>query len=341
MGDEFRVGVDLGGTKTEAVVLRVATGSHAEAFAAPDVVARERIATPRDEGYDAIVARTAALVRDVIARVGAPPAVANLADGTLPIGVGMPGATTMRRPDGTPSDVPIVKNSNTTCLNGRPFHADLERALGAPIAFANDANCFALAEATWGSARGGRVVFGVIMGTGVGGGIVICDAFAPSGIARTWDGAQGIAGEWGHVVLTPGEGPACYCGRRGCIETYLSGPAIERAYAERTGQALPLAMIAERARVSDDGSAPHDTVAGALLHERLELFGRALATVINVLDPDVVVLGGGVSNLDALYTEGRTAVAREIFNDALETPIVKHALGDSAGVFGAALLRTR
>src|SRR5262249_44400883 len=150
----------------------------------------------------------------------------------VPVGVGMPGGTTMHRADGTRSELPLVKNSNTTCLNGQPFHADLEKALGRPIAFANDANCFALAETVWGAARGARVAFGVILGPGVGGGLVLRD---PSGAAYTWNGAQGIAGEWGHVVLAPVSGPPCYCGRRGCVETYLSGPAIEAAYTTRTG----------------------------------------------------------------------------------------------------------
>jgi fructokinase len=157
------------------------------------------------------------------------------------------------------------------------------------------------------------------MGTGVGGGLVF--------ERKAWDGAQGIAGEWGHVVLDPTNGPPCYCGKRGCVETYLSGPAIERAYRERTGRdGVKLPEIAK----SDDGR--------AFLVERMDVFGRALATVIDIVDPDVVVLGGGVSNLEVLYDEGIVAVRRWVFNDALETRIVKHALGDSAGVFGAALL---
>jgi fructokinase len=242
----------------------------------------------------------------------------------------MPGSVTTRAPDGSRAPGPLVKNSNTTCLNGRPFHADLSRALGRDdVAFANDANCFALAEAFWGSARGARVAFGVILGTGVGGGVVLRDA---DGSLRAWSGAQGIAGEWGHVTLEPVDGPSCYCGRRGCVETYLSGPAIEREYAARSSAGVTaLADIAARAR---DGEA----LAEALLAERMELFGRALSVVVDVLDPDVIVLGGGVSNLDALYDEGLRAVARWIFNDELGTRIVRNALGDSAGVLGAALL---
>jgi fructokinase len=241
----------------------------------------------------------------------------------------MPGSVTMRLPDGSRGTEPLIKNSNTTCLNGRPFHADLSNAVGRRIVFANDANCFALAEAMWGAARGARVSFGVILGTGVGGGVVLTNA---SGVPRAWDGAQNIAGEWGHVTLDPVNGLDCYCGRRGCIETYLCGPALEAEYARRSGVARKLSAIAAGAA---DAS---DAVAQGLLDERLEIFGRALATLINVLDPDVIVLGGGVSNLDVLYDRGRAAVARWIFNDDLTTKIVKHELGDSAGVLGAALL---
>lgn len=306
MTASLRIGVDLGGTKTEAVVVRLGD--------APDVVARRRIATERDRGYDHIVEATRALVLEVAKDAGLAPG------GLPPVGVGMPGSVTTR------GGAELVKNSNTTCLNGRPFRADLSHALGGPrVAFANDANCFALAEATWGAARGARVAFGVILGTGVGGGVVLRDG---GGALRAWDGAQGIAGEWGHVVLDPVAGPPCYCGRRGCIETYLSGPSIERAYEERAGEHALLADIARRS----------DEVARRLMAERMDVFGRALATVIDILDPDVVVLGGGVSNLEALYTDGVSAVERWVFNDALATRIVKHELGDSAGVLGAALL---
>lgn len=291
-----RIGVDLGGTKTEAVVVRLGGDE-------PEILARRRVATERERGYEPIVERTRELVREVARDAG----LAALP----PVGVGMPGSRTRAG---------LVKNSNTTCLNGRPFFADLERAVGAPIAFANDANCFALAEATWGAARGARVAFGVILGTGVGGGVVLN--------GRAWEGAQGIAGEWGHVVLDAAGGPDCYCGKRGCVETYLSGPAIEAAYAALAGAPRSLAEIA----------ASKDPVARALLAERMDVFGRALASVIDVLDPDVVVLGGGVSNLALLYDEGVRAVARWVFSDELATRIVKHALGDSAGVLGAALL---
>ena len=325
----LRIGVDLGGTKTEAVAVRLGGAD-------PEVLARRRIPTARDLGYEHIVAHTCALVADVAREAG----IADVtSEGGVGIGVGMPGSVTRRAADGTISDVPLVKNSNTTCLNGRPFRADLASALGrTDVAFANDANCFALAEAVWGAARGARVAFGVIMGTGVGGGVVIRDeatVLAPTGRTRAWDGAQGIAGEWGHVSLEPVTGPPCYCGRRGCIETYLSGPSIERDYAARSGASTTatkrLAAIAELAKEGDE-------IALALLAERVEIFGRALSIVIDVLDPDVIVLGGGVSNVALLYDEGVRAVGRWIFNDELRTRIVKNELGDSAGVLGAALL---
>jgi fructokinase len=313
---KLRLGVDLGGTKTEAVVLRVGPSGRDE----PEILARTRIATARESGYEAIVAATSKLIGDVAALAGLRI--------LPPIGVGMPGSVTMRRADGTRSSAPLVKNSNTTCLNGQPFRSDLARALGASasIAFANDANCFALAEAQYGAARGARVAFGVILGTGVGGGVVLRHG---EGV-YAWDGLHGIAGEWGHVVLDGAAPLPCYCGRRGCVECFLSGPALEAAYASRTGVRRPLAAIA----------ACRDTDADArvVLSEMITSFGRAVATVINILDPDAIVLGGGVSNLDVLYEEGPPAVARWIFNDELRTPIVKNALGDSAGVLGAALL---
>jgi fructokinase len=316
---DLRIGVDLGGTKTEAVVVRLGSAD-------PEVLARRRIPTARDLGYEHIVEQTRALVVDVAREAGIDDVKSALGVG---IGVGMPGSVTTRSADGSPSSLPLVKNSNTTCLNGKPFRTDLAHALGrTDVAFANDANCFALAEAVWGAARGARVSFGVILGTGVGGGVVLREA---NGHVRAWDGAQGIAGEWGHVVLDPRDGPPCYCGQSGCVETYLAGPAIEAEYAKRAGAPLRLSAIAELAKEGDK-------VAVALLEERIDLFGRALSIVVNVLDPDVIVLGGGVSNLSFFYDGGIRALERWVFNDGLATRVVKNELGDSAGVLGAALL---
>src|SRR5262249_38404418 len=208
------------------------------------------------------------------------------------------------------------------CLNGHPLQTDLERRLDLPVRLENDANCFALAEALAGAGRGRPLVFGVILGTGVGGGIVH--------EGRLWTGPPHLAGEGGPDGTEPA-GPICSCGRRGCVETLLSGPALEAAYRAAGGATASVAEIAGRA-------AGGDATAGTVLDRYIENFGRALANVINILDPDVVVLGGGLSNLDVLYTSGRLAVARHVFNAELRTPIVRHQLGDSAGVIGAPLL---
>lgn len=328
MTETLSLGVDLGGTKTEAALLR--------RFAEPagsdlrfEVLDRERVPTRGSEGYAAVLATTAALVR----RLGRG---AGRELGALPIGVGMPGAVTRR--DG------LVKNSNTVCLNGRSFREDLSRELGARVAFENDANCFALAEAALGAARAQRegIVFGVILGTGVGGGLVVH--------GKVWQGQQHLGGEWGHHAVGPwrrpelsaavlparslglalGERAPCYCGKTGCLELYASGPAVERDYQARSGVSRALPEIAAR-RASD----PH---ASAALDEMLEAFARGIANVIDILDPSAIVLGGGVSNLDFLYGEGVQRVARYVFNDELLTPVLKNELGDSAGVLGAALL---
>lgn len=309
MESPWHIGIDLGGTKIEAVIGQ----PHGGGFG---VVWKKRVPTERERGYEHIVGATAALAREAASAVDA-----RIED--VHVGVGMPGHVTRREG--------VVKNSNTTCLIGRPFRDDLSRALGRPVAFDNDANCFALAETLLGAAKAFRdgVVFGVILGTGVGGGVVFR--------GEVWPGPQGIAGEWGHHAVFHGAdqqaGPAnrpCYCGQRGCVEAYLSGPAVEADYAARSGARLSLADIAAR-RVLD----PH---AHEAIETMLEAFGRGLANVIDILDPSAIVLGGGVSNLDLLYDEGRDRVAKYVFNDELTTPILRNALGDSAGVLGAALL---
>jgi fructokinase len=301
---EIVIGVDLGGTKIEAIAAQRRLDPPAL-----EVLSRRRVPTERERGYDAVLAAAAGLIRATAEEAG-------VALARVPVGVGMPGGTTRRGG--------LVKNSNTVCLNGRPFRDDLARALGRPIAFDNDANCFALAEATLGAAAAHRdgVVFGVILGTGVGGGLVIRGA--------VWEGAQGIAGEWGHHAVFAGSDRACYCGQRGCLERYASGPAVEDDYARRAGVRLRLADIAARR-----GGDPH---ADAAITSLLDAFGRGLANLINILDPSAIVLGGGVSNLDLLYDEGVRRVAALIFNDELLTPILRHGLGDSAGVLGAALI---
>jgi fructokinase len=288
------IGVDLGGTKIEGVALD----------AAGRPLHRVRVATERDRGYDHIVGRVA----DVVAalRPHAPDAAV--------VGIGTPGSLSARDER--------LKNSNTTCLNGRPLRADLEARIGMPVRIENDANCFALAEALHGAGRGYALVFGVILGTGVGGGIVHRGAL--------WSGPQHVAGEWGHHAIDPA-GAACYCGRRGCVETMLSGPALAAAHRAAGGKDCAASEVAARAAAGEPAAA-------AALTRYLDVFGRAVANLIAILDPDVVVLGGGLSNLDDLYGRGRDAVARYVFNDELRTPIVRNALGDSAGVLGAALL---
>lgn len=291
-------GIDLGGTKIEGVVLDPSHPSHPHC--------RLRVPTEASRGYDHILSQIVRLVEQMEEAVGSrrPPK----------IGMGTPGAT-------EPS-TGLLKNSNTTCLNGRPLRADAARALGVEILTANDANCFALAEALLGAGRGYDPVLGLILGTGVGGGIVVG--------GRVLEGLHGIAGEWGHNPL-PGETAPCYCGRRGCVETVIAGPALERFYESCGGRRLPLRDIASRAG--------EDPAAHAAMQRLIQKFGQALAAVLNILDPAAVVIGGGVGNISALYSdEARQAICAYLFNPELRTPLLRPALGDSAGVFGAALL---
>jgi N-acetylglucosamine kinase len=294
-------GIDLGGTKIEGAILDPSCPDQA--------LHRLRVPTESGKGYGHIVAQVTRLVEQL-----------ELASGlTRParIGMGTPGVTTPK--------TGLLKNSNTLCLNGRPLAADLSTALGRDVTLANDANCCALAEATLGAARGHRTVFGIILGTGVGGGIVVD--------GRVLTGPHGICGEWGHNPLR-GEDAPCYCGRTGCIEMVCAGPALERFHASRGGANLRLPEIVKLA-------AAGDPAATATLERLREKFAEALGAVINILDPDAVVIGGGVGNLDLLYApETRDAVRRHLFNDRFDTPLLRPALGDSAGVFGAAMLVT-
>ncbi len=295
----MRIGVDLGGTKIEIIALD--DGGQ--------TLARRRVATPQGD-YPATLAAVAGLVHAVEAELGQ--------RGT--VGVGMPGA--LSKVTG------LVKNANSTCLIGRPLQADLQQRLGRPLRLANDANCFALSEAVDGAAAGAGVVFGVIIGTGVGGGIVVD--------GRVREGANAIAGEWGHNPLPLPAGddlplPACYCGRAGCVETYLSGPALARDHRQAGGAALaPEAVVA--------AAAAGDAACAATLQRYLSRLARALATVINVLDPDVIVLGGGMSNLDRLYADVPRLWLPHVFSDHVSTRLAKAVHGDSSGVRGAAWL---
>jgi fructokinase len=299
---DHKWGLDLGGTKIEGVIL-TDSGENLE------VLHRMRIPTEADKGYEHICGQVQKLVNQL-----------QKASGLWPqaLGIGHPGTLD-----------PIlgaIKNANTTALNGKPFNRDLERLLGMPIRLANDANCFAVAEARMGSVPehlpNAEVVFGVILGTGVGGGWVIR--------GKVLNGRQGIAGEWGHNLLDE-HGPDCYCGRKGCVETIISGPFLERYYAGLSGTPRKLREVVALAETGDEAAVK-------TMDRLIQYFGKAMAVVINIMDPDVVVLGGGVGNIDRLYSDGVREIGKYLFNPRVDTIFLKPKLGDSAGVFGAALL---
>lgn len=291
----YRIGIDLGGTKIEGIVLD-AKGNE---------VFRKRIATEREKGYEHILDRIVSLHRALSAHIK---------DARHTIGMGTPGAISPR--------TGLLKNSNTVCMIGKPVKVDLENLLKREIEIQNDANCFAMAEALLGAGKGKNLVFGVIMGTGCGGGIVYK--------GEVFTGPQAIAGEWGHMSIDP-NGPVCYCGQRGCIETFISGGGLEKRYEEKYGERRPLRDV-EKAYYDGEPRAVE------FMQIFFRNFGRAVANLIDILDPDIVVLGGGVSKFDAIYTEGVKQVEKFVFSDTLETPVVKHKIGDSAGVIGAALI---
>lgn len=282
----IRIGIDLGGTKIEALAL---DPGGREVF-------RKRVATPRGD-----YAATLAAVKKLVDEIG---------EGT--VGVGIPGALSLK--------TGLVKNANSTWLNGKPLKQDLERTLGREVRIENDANCFALSEAVDGAGKGAEVVFGVILGTGVGGGVVVR--------RQVLKGVNAIGGEWGHNPLPLPMGPdlplpGCYCGRAGCIETYLSGPGLARDHERATGQ-----------RLAPEQAVLHEETIGRYV-ERL---ARALAGIINVLDPEVIVLGGGMSNISRLYTEVPRLWTRYVFSDHVATRLAPPVHGDSSGVRGAAWL---
>ena len=294
----MRIGVDLGGSKIEAIVLD-----------GGNEMRRDRIATPGND-YQEILQAVCGLVESVGADL-AP---------ELPVGVGIPGAL-------SPASG-LIKNANTTCLIGKALDNDLAALLGRPVRIANDANCFTLSEAVDGGGAGVSTVFGVIIGTGTGGGLAVDQ--------KVLSGANLIAGEWGHNTLPWPEadeqpGPECYCGQAGCIETFLSGPGLARHYKQTTGQALSAKEIVERA-VGGDAKAV------ATLERYEDRLARSLATVINIFDPETVVLGGGLSNIDRLYENVPALWQRHTFSDVVTTRLVKAVHGDSSGVRGAAWL---
>lgn len=295
----FRIGIDLGGTKTEAIVL----SSRGE------VLAQERVPT-RQGDYRGTIETIEALVSRAERNVGR----------KCTIGIGIPGTVSR--------DTGLVKNANSTWLIGKPLKQDLEAALGRPVRLQNDANCFAVSEAVDGAGAGAEIVFGVILGTGVGAGIAIR--------REAIEGRNAIAGEWGHNPLpAPRDderpGDKCYCGRHGCIETFLCGPALERQYRAVGGDAVSGSEIVDRATAGD-------MAAEAVLLRYEERLARALAHVINILDPDVIVLGGGLSNMDRLYLSVPRLWERHVFSDIVKTELRPPVHGDSSGVRGAAWL---
>ena len=298
----FRLGIDLGGTKIEILAL---DAQGAERF-------RERVPTPQGD-YPATLRAIATLVENAERALGA----------SATVGIGTPGS--ISRATG------LLRGSNSVCMNGQPIRRDLEQVLGRPVRITNDANCFALSEASDGAGQGANVVFGVILGTGVGGGVVVG--------GRVLDGPNAIAGEWGHNPLPwprdderPGD--YCFCGHHGCIETFLSGPSLARDHFRATGESLTTHEIVARAAQGNEPS-----VASLARYE--ERLARALSHVINILDPDAVVLGGGLSNIDSLYFDVPKLWGAWVFSDRVDTRLLKHVHGDASGVRGAAWLWPR
>ena len=287
----YKIGIDLGGTKTEGVLVD-------EEF---QVIERKRVPTNQNNGYESILETIQNLVSDLKKN-----------NEKTSIGVCTPGALS--------KESGLIKNSNTQCLIGKDLRNDLEKILDQEISIENDANCFALAEARLGAAKNLETVFGVIMGTGVGGGLVIN--------SKIHSGRTNIAGEWGHHCIKP-NGNECYCGRKGCVETYISGPALEKKWNELTNQTISVADIVKNSQ---------EDAYKTWKKEFLENFGLSMANVIDIIDPDAIVLGGGLSNISFLYDEGKNLVYENVFSDTVDTPILKNQLGDSAGVFGACLI---
>jgi fructokinase len=288
------IGIDLGGTKTESILLG-ADGS---------TILRQRRPTPRDGGYEATVTMVATMIGE---------AAAQLPRGTpYTVGVGIPGSIDAKNG--------LVRNANSTCLIGKPLQMDLESLIGRPVEIRNDADCFTMAECRSGAGKGYGLVFGVIMGTGCGGGLSL------AGEVR--EGPHRIAGEWGHFSVDP-QGEQCYCGKRGCVETLISGSGVENAYCREYSERLSMDDIVAGARAGNERCVKR-------FEKFLDDFGRCLGGLISILDPDAVVLGGGLSNIDELYAQGVERVQYYAFHDHLQTPVLKNVLGDSAGVFGAA-----
>ena len=286
-----KIGIDLGGTKIEGIL----TDENYQS------ITRKRIPTNQDHGYNSILESIKNLVLEL----------AHESDKKVSIGICTPGALSLTSG--------LIKNSNTQCLIGQDLQNDLKNILNHEVSIENDANCFALAEAKLGAGKNSNIVFGVIMGTGVGGGIIID--------GKIHHGRTNISGEWGHHCLHI-NGNICYCGKNGCVETYISGPALEQSWLQLSNLNQKVPQILEN---KDNSNFPN------WKKIFLDNFGLALGNVINILDPDMIILGGGLSNIDFLYDEGKNFVYENVFSDVIDTPIVKNRLGDSAGVFGACI----
>jgi fructokinase len=301
-GKDHLWGIDLGGTKAEGVVLGPGRLN--------DILFRDRVPTGAENGYDFILNQIQTLVGMMEKKLGYRPE---------RLGIGSPGTLD--------PGLGVMKGCNSECMNGQPMKEDLERVLDLEIEIANDANCFALAETRMGVVKEkfpkAKVVYGIIMGTGVGGGLVIDN--------HVINGLQGIAGEWGHNFLDD-SGGACYCGKSGCVEMVMAGPKLENYYQSLTGNKIIMKEIYQRYKAGNDEAAKKT------IDRLTHFFGLATSVLINIIDPDVIVVGGGVGNIDEIYTDGVKSLAKYVFNHRLDTPIVKPSLGDSAGVFGAAYL---
>ena len=294
------LGIDLGGTKIEGIVLKSKEN--------PEEVIRHRVDTEEDKGYSQVISNIKSLVDSIENKIN---------HKFNKLGIGTPGTID--------PETGLLKNSNSQCLNGMPIQKDLSKTLGKTILIQNDANCFALAETLLGSVKdqypNAKNVFGIIIGTGVGGGVIID--------GKTLYGSQGIGGEWGHTIVTE-NGDKCYCGKRGCVETVISGRALQIYYNKISGKKLKFEEIYAIKNSDSDAKKTFERL--------IKYFGKGLSNVVNIIDPEVIVLGGGLSNIDELYTEGYNELKKYVFNPTFKTPLLKPKLGDSAGVYGAALL---
>ena len=294
------LGIDLGGTKIEGIVLKSKEN--------PEEIIRHRINTEEEKGYSQVINNIKSLVNHIENKINYK---------FKRLGIGTPGTID--------PETGLLKNSNSQCLNGKPIQKDLAKVLDKIILIQNDANCFALAETLLGSVKDqypdAKNVFGIIIGTGVGGGVIID--------GKTVYGSQGIGGEWGHTIVTD-DGDECYCGKKGCVESVISGRALQIYYNKISGKNLTLEEIYAKKDI--------DNHAKKTFKRLITYFGKGLSNVVNIIDPEVIVLGGGLSNIDELYSEGYDELKKYVFNPTFNTPILRPKLGDSAGVYGAALL---